>query len=47
MRRLEIDTGEPHEISTAETHFGIVLVLAAFAIAANVCSGIITLVVTP
>lgn len=47
MRRSTVKALGNPEVSRAETHFGIVLALAAFVIAANVCSAILTLVVTP
>jgi hypothetical protein len=46
MRRSH-DTLEAHDVSTGESHFGVVLMFAAFVVAANVCSAIISLAVTP
>jgi hypothetical protein len=50
MRRLEIDCTKPLEIEQnpeSQHHFGIVLTLAGFAVAASVCSAMLSLVVLP
>ena len=50
MRRLEIDCTKLLEIEQnpeSQHHFGIVLTLAGFAVAASVCSAMLSLVVLP
>ena len=47
MHRYPPETFQDPEISRADSYIGIAVMLAAFAVATSVCSGILTLALLP